>query len=146
MADGSVMTHLDGLPKDSAGYDISRLLVGSEGTLGVITAVRVHLQPELAAGRVTALVGVTSLAQALELVAAAAPPEQVLAVEYFDNTGMSLVCDTAGLPHPLRDRWPYYLLVETAQMPELGDDVDAAIERRLWTYRERQPEAAVSLA
>ena len=65
-----------GLPKDSAGYDISRLLVGSEGTLAVITAVRVHLQPELAAGRVTALVGVTSLAQALELVAAAAPPRE----------------------------------------------------------------------
>ena len=145
LADGSVLSHLEGLPKESAGYDIAKLLVGSEGTLAVITAVRVHLQPALPKDRVTALVGVPNLTRALEIVAGAAPREQVLAVEYFDNTGMRLVCETADLPHPLRDRWPYYLLIETASQLALSEDADAAIDRRLWVYRERQPEAAASL-
>jgi FAD/FMN-containing dehydrogenase len=43
LADGSVISRLDGLPKDGAGYDLVALLVGSEGTLGVVTAVRVRL-------------------------------------------------------------------------------------------------------
>ncbi|HUW16571.1 MAG TPA: FAD-binding oxidoreductase, partial [Actinomycetes bacterium] len=47
LPDGSVMGHLAGLPKDSAGYDLSGLLVGSEGTLGVITAARLRLVPPL---------------------------------------------------------------------------------------------------
>ena len=146
LPNGAVMSHLSGLPKDSAGYDISRLLVGSEGTLGVITAVRVQLRPALPDSRSTALVGVPSLGAALHLVSDAAPSrDQVLAVEYFDDTGMRLVCETASLAHPLRDRWPYYLLVETAGEPRLAADTDAAIDRRLWEFRERQPEAAASL-
>src|ERR687893_28511 len=38
LADGSVLRRLSGLPKDNAGYDLPQLLVGSEGTLAVITA------------------------------------------------------------------------------------------------------------
>ena len=45
LPDGSVVDHLAGLPKDSAGYDLSGLLVGSEGTLGVVTAARLRLVP-----------------------------------------------------------------------------------------------------
>jgi FAD/FMN-containing dehydrogenase len=145
LPDGSVMSHLGGLPKDSAGYDISSLLIGSEGTLAVITAVRLNLHDALSDDRVTTLVGVPSLSRALELVSQAAPRDQLLAVEYFDDTGMRLVCDVAGLPHPLQDRWPYYLLLETAHQPDIDPGVDAAVDRRLWTYRERQPEGAASL-
>ena len=146
LPDGEVMSHLGGLPKDSAGYDVSRLLVGSEGTLAVITAVRVRLRESLPTSRTTALVGVPSLAYALQLSKqAASSREALLACEYFDNTGMGLVCDAASLPHPLSDRWPYYLLLETSGEPSLPEDADAAIDRRLWTYRERQPEAASTL-
>jgi FAD/FMN-containing dehydrogenase len=146
LPDGEVMSHLGGLPKDSAGYDISRLLVGSEGTLAVITAVRVQLRDALPAARTTALVGVPSLARALEVSnQAASSREALLACEYFDDTGMRLVCDVASLPHPLSDRWPYYLLLETADETNLSEDADAAIDRRVWTYRERQPEAASTL-
>ncbi|HEX5017943.1 MAG TPA: FAD-binding oxidoreductase [Actinomycetes bacterium] len=144
-ADASVLSHLDGLPKDSAGFDVTRLLVGSEGTLAVITAVRVQLQPPLPADRVTTLVGVPTLEHALQVVDAAAPSDEVLAVEYMDDTGMRLVCELAELPHPVADRWPYYLLLETAHEPVLSADADAAVDRRLWAYRERQPEAAASL-
>jgi FAD/FMN-containing dehydrogenase len=146
MPDGSVMSHLGGLPKDSAGYDISQLLVGSEGTLGVVTAVRIQLRDALTEHRSTTLVGVPTLARAFELAAEAVPTrEQLLASEYFDDTGMRLVCEAAHLPHPLQDRWPFDLLIETEAVPQLPNDVDAAVERRLWVYRERQPEAALSL-
>ena len=145
LPDGSVMSHLAGLPKDSAGYDLSSLLIGSEGTLAVITAVRLNLHAALPASRVTTLIGVPTLGHAIDLVAEAAPRDDVLAVEYFDDTGMGLVCEVAELTHPLQDRWPYYLLLETATVPELPDDSDAAVDRRLWIYRERQPEAAASL-
>ena len=146
LPDGDIMTHLSGLPKDSAGYDISRLLVGSEGTLAVLTAVRVQLREALPTTRTTALVGVPSLAGALELIdGVTSSREALLACEYFDDTGMRLVCAAASLPHPLSDRWPYYLLLETVGEPNLPDDADAAIDRRLWVYRERQPEAASTL-
>ena len=119
LPDGEVMSHLAGLPKDSAGYDISRLLVGSEGTLAVITAVRVQLRNALPSARTTALVGVPTLGRALELSSeATSSREGLLACEYFDDTGMRLVCDVASLPHPLSDRWPYYLLLETAGEPQ----------------------------
>jgi FAD/FMN-containing dehydrogenase len=144
LADGSVVNRLQGLPKDSAGYDLPSLLVGSEGTLAVVTAVRLLLRDALPADRVTALVGVPTLAHALELVSTAAPRDELLAAEYVDDTGMRLVCETAALPHPLRDRWPFYLLLETVSTPLLPDDCDAAVDRRLWQYRERQPEAAAS--
>ena len=42
LADGRVVTHLGGLPKDNTGYDITRLLCGSEGTLGVVTRARLR--------------------------------------------------------------------------------------------------------
>src|ERR671913_7762 len=45
LADGTVLRRLSGLVKDNAGYDLPQLLVGSEGTLAVITAVRLALVP-----------------------------------------------------------------------------------------------------
>jgi FAD/FMN-containing dehydrogenase len=144
LAGGEIMSHLGGLPKDSAGYDLSQLLVGSEGTLGVITAVRVQLHDPLPETRSTVLVGVPSLTAGLEL-SQAVSQHPLLALEYFDNTGMRLVCDAAALPHPLRDWWPFYLLIETVDEPQLSQDADAVVDRRVWRYRERQPEAAASL-
>jgi FAD/FMN-containing dehydrogenase len=144
-ADGSVMNHTDALGKDSAGFDISRLLVGSEGTLALITSVQLQLQDALPRDRVTSLVGVPTLADAIATVAGAGERSDLLAAEYMDTTGMELVCDVAHLPHPLQDRWPYYVLIETVGEPRLPDAADAAVDRRLWVYRERQPEAAATL-
>ena len=57
--DGTVVSHLTGLIKDNTGYDYGSLLTGSEGTLAVITRVRLQLVPRLT-GLVTALAGVTA--------------------------------------------------------------------------------------
>src|SRR4051794_4168329 len=51
LPDGRVVRRLAGLLKDNAGYDLGQLLVGSEGTLAVVTAARLRLLPPPAPGR-----------------------------------------------------------------------------------------------
>src|SRR5207244_7980281 len=68
LADGSVISRVDGLVKDNTGYDLSQLLVGSEGTLGVITRSRLRLIPALPV-RSTALLGLPDTSAAVDLLA-----------------------------------------------------------------------------
>ncbi|MEI2807775.1 FAD-binding oxidoreductase [Albidovulum sp.] len=56
LADGSVFNGLKRLRKDNTGYDLSGLLVGSEGTLGILTAAVLRLHPRPAARATTMLV------------------------------------------------------------------------------------------
>jgi len=65
-AQGEVWDGLTGLRKDNTGYDLRDLFIGSEGTLGVITAATLKLYPQPAA-RLTAWAAVPSLAHAVEL-------------------------------------------------------------------------------
>ena len=65
-ADGEVWEGLSGLRKDNTGYDLRDLIIGSEGTLGIITAATLKLYP-LPAARLTAWAAVPSLPQALIL-------------------------------------------------------------------------------
>ncbi len=46
MADGSILNDLNPLRKDNTGYDLRHLLIGSEGTLGIITAAALKLSPQ----------------------------------------------------------------------------------------------------
>jgi FAD/FMN-containing dehydrogenase len=46
LADGSVLTHLNGMVKDNTGYDLSNLFVGSEGTLAIISRAVFRLWPK----------------------------------------------------------------------------------------------------
>ena len=48
LADGSVFSALTPLKKDNRGFDLKQLLIGSEGTLGIITAATLRLVPEVA--------------------------------------------------------------------------------------------------
>jgi FAD/FMN-containing dehydrogenase len=48
-ADGEVWDGLSGLRKDNTGYDLRHLFIGSEGTLGIITAATLVLVPQPAA-------------------------------------------------------------------------------------------------
>ena len=65
-AQGEVWHGLSGLRKDNTGYDLRDLLIGSEGTLGIITAATLKLYP-LPAAQLTAWAAVASLPQALAL-------------------------------------------------------------------------------
>ena len=70
LPDGSVFNGLTRLRKDNAGYDMRHLLIGSEGTLGVITAASLRLHP-IQATTVVALLAVPSPADALTLLSLA---------------------------------------------------------------------------
>ena len=155
LPDGSVVSHLEGLLKDNTGYDLAALLCGSEGTLGIITAVRLRLHRPPARTSV-ALIGSPSYASALEKLSSATSP--VLAAEVIDDTGMDLAGKVTGLAWPLAQRWPLVVLLELIDGGDgsgfealLDDDADAVVacdaaERaRLWEYRERQSEAFSSL-
>ena len=63
---GEIWQGLTGLRKDNTGYDLRHLMIGSEGTLGVITAATIKLYP-LPAARLTAWAAVPSMATAVQL-------------------------------------------------------------------------------
>jgi FAD/FMN-containing dehydrogenase len=65
-AQGEVWDGLTGLRKDNTGYDLRHLFIGSEGTLGVITAATLKLAPQPAA-TLTALAAVPDMASAVQL-------------------------------------------------------------------------------
>ena len=66
MADGRIMNLMSALHKDNSGLDLRNLMIGAEGTLGVITAAVLKLRPKPRA-YATAMVAVPSLPDALEL-------------------------------------------------------------------------------
>ncbi|MHB1164241.1 MAG: FAD-binding oxidoreductase [Candidatus Nanopelagicales bacterium] len=156
LADGTVLSHLGGLLKDNTGYDLASLLCGSEGTLGVITAVRLRLHRP--PGRTTvALVGCSGYAEALELMSTAvAPGVRLLAAEVIDEAGMDLAVGVTGMAWPLGSRHPIVLLLEVVDGGDASgfvglDEADVAVgtepgeRERLWQFRERQSEAFSTL-
>jgi FAD/FMN-containing dehydrogenase len=127
---GVVVRHLGGLVKDNTGYDLAGLLCGSEGTLGVITAVRLALVPP-AADVAVALVGVDDLGAAAELAGAArrALPD-LEAAEVVLADGVGLVASATGLRSVLDPQPPVTVLLEVAGPEGAGDRLAAFLEAR----------------
>lgn len=156
LVDGTVLSHLAGMLKDNTGYDLGSLFCGSEGTLGVITAIRLRLHRP--AGRTTvALIGCESYAEAIGLMTSAvAPGVRLLAAEVTDEQGMRLAGDMAGTGWPLESSHPLVLLLELAdggdasglvgvEETDVVVGLDAAEQARLWKYRELQGEVFSAL-
>ncbi len=138
LADGSVVSRLTGLAKDNSGYDLSQLLVGSEGTLGIVTAARLRLLPGPGVPAHVALVGLPDVSVALSFL----DLPGLTAAELILDRGLAVVEEVAGLRHPLAARHPAYLLLEVeGDLPEDLADLDTAVGPDLWAYRERHTEA-----
>jgi FAD/FMN-containing dehydrogenase len=101
LADGTVWDGLRGLRKDNAGYDLKQLFIGSEGTLGVITAATLRLFP-LPRARVVALLAVPDLAAAVRLLerARASAGPALTAFELMSRVSVELVYETLALRRP----------------------------------------------
>ena len=144
LANGDVISSLRGLAKDNTGYDLSQLLCGSEGTLGVITKVRLQLQPQWTES-VTAMIGVEDYAAAIELVQSLGKNARIKAAEVFDWLGLELANRHSGTSIPLASKTPLVLLVEYSGDAALPDSALLAIDQRdrdrLWNLRESLPEA-----
>ena len=158
---GEILHGLRRLKKDNRGYDIRNLLVGSEGTLGIITAAVLKLVPR-PAGREVAYVGLASPEAAVALLgrAEARAGAQLTAFEIMPRVGMEFtIRHTTGARDPLGDPHAWYVLVEVSSSRsaedaretlegvleaalEAGEITDAAIAQSLgeaqsfWRMRE----------
>jgi FAD/FMN-containing dehydrogenase len=128
LADGSVISRLAGLRKDNAGYALPALLVGSEGTLGIVTRVRWRLVP-LLSSRVAALVPLGSARAAAELLAALRTGAPSLeSCDFFLDEGLQLVLDHQHRQSPLSTRAPVYVLAECAARTDPTEELAAALQ------------------
>ena len=131
LADGTRLSRLDGMSKASLGPDPLQMMVGSEGTLGVITAARLRLLPAEAGAPMVVLVAVETLGEGLRFLG----PE-VRAIEFFDRACLEAVIEHRGLPKPLSSEAPFYVLIESLDPPRVPEDAVAVVDRTLWAYRE----------
>ncbi|MEJ0098343.1 MAG: FAD-binding oxidoreductase [Pseudomonadota bacterium] len=165
LADGSVISQLSPLAKDNTGYNLSNLLIGSEGTLGVITAACLKLFPR-PRSTATAWVAIPSPAAGLELLSRlrAASDGRLSTLELVPHVALELVLKhIGGVRDPGVAASPWYLLVELTgsntqdlgevlaqTLAEASDDrlvTDAALagneaqRENLWRVRESVPAA-----
>lgn len=157
LPDGSRLDQLTGLAKDNSGYDIKQLLIGGEGTLGIVTAATLRLVPA-PAYRSVAWAGVADPAAALALLARLrrATGGQVESFELVPDVALQLVLrHIEGARAPLSGVHPWHVLIELAgpapldallaeQLVEagVGDAVLAASATQaaaLWGLREAIP-------
>jgi FAD/FMN-containing dehydrogenase len=165
LPNGEIWNGLKRLRKDNTGYDLKQLLIGAEGTLGVVTAAALKLQP-LLVSRAVAFVGLRSPRDAIALLARA-KAESGGALEAFELMGaLGVELVVRHMPdrrNPLAGAHPWLVLIEIASgepgaaeaamerllAAALDDDLiqDAAIAqteaqaKAFWTIREDQSAA-----
>lgn len=160
LPDGSLLDQLSALRKDNTGYDLKQLLIGAEGTLGVVTRVVLKLAPAL---RDTAVgwAGVSSPSAALGLLQRlrSVAGETVESFELISCEALSLVLDTfPDARSPLAGAHAFHVLIDLAGTSAeleamLADAIAAGIvddamiaasgaqAAQLWRLRELIPEA-----
>jgi len=165
LPDGTVFNGLKRLPKDNTGYDLRDLLIGAEGTLGIITAATLKIFPKPVDIEV-AFINVATPQTALDLLnhMAARFGNNISAFELIHRQGLDFLAETGlAFAAPLAGRPEWMVLVECGMGAESGlkerfeDSLaeafegnflqDAAIaqnlaqQRAFWDIRENIPEA-----
>jgi FAD/FMN-containing dehydrogenase len=135
LADGRIWNGLRQLRKDNTGYDLKNLFIGSEGTLGIITAAVLKLFP-LPAARATAFLAVPDPEAALALLnkAKASAGGTLTTFEIMPRIGLDFVVRHAsGARDPLSEPSPWYVLMEVSAQAETGltDAVEAFLGEAL---------------
>ncbi|WP_413468630.1 FAD-binding oxidoreductase [Mesorhizobium muleiense] len=158
LADGRIWNGLKVLRKDNRGYDLKQIFIGSEGTLGIVTAAALKLFPKPTQTE-TALVGLRSVEDAMALYARARRDcsDLLTAFELILRGGIEIAMrEGADFPDPLTRAYPVYVLIEISagglidlsamllgfldRVTDLVEDGIVASTRaqaeRLWLYRE----------
>jgi len=128
LPDGSIYEGLAPLKKDNRGYDLRQLLVGAEGTLGIVTAASVRLVPAVEE-RAIAWIGLASPEHALRLLRRLerALPGAVESFELIPEIALNLVLNhVPGVRAPLQGAHRWHVLVEAAGV-EAGDEVQVRL-------------------
>jgi FAD/FMN-containing dehydrogenase len=140
LPDGSLFEGLTPLKKDNRGYDLRQLLIGAEGTLGIVTAASLKLVPAIGE-RAVAWAGLDSPDRALELLRLLEEKtgEAVESFELIPRSALELVLKhVPGTRAPLGGSHEWHVLIEAtapegAPSPEqrLSETLGEALERGL---------------
>ena len=158
--DGTLYSDLTRVVKNSAGYDLKHLFIGSEGTLGIVTKAAIKLDP-LPRASATALFGLPSVAAVLEVVRLAMSPAagELRAAEALWRPFLDVTAAHSGWSDASIDRdAPVYLLLSlggseeetlrqsfealfetaVARFPDMSGVIAASMKQEadLWTLRE----------
>jgi len=151
-ATGEVLTLNQGLIKNATGYDLRHLMIGSEGTLGIIVEATMQLVKQPVEQSVM-LLALSSLNSVMRVFALAKKELSLSAYEFFTDIALKHVCGHRELDKPFDDTAPCYVLCEFdadedavmqvfEQGMESGDILDGVISQSLeqanqfWQYRE----------
>jgi FAD/FMN-containing dehydrogenase len=161
LADGTVLNGLKTLRKDNSGYDLKQLFIGSEGTLGIVTAAALKLFPKPGVECV-AMAAINSPNDAIALLAHLKQATGALsAFELMNRLAVDLTVATQGARDPFASPTPYIALIEFQangdialediaafalhEGMEKGWCVDVVVARtkahaqHFWDLRERMP-------
>ena len=165
LPDGTIISELKSLRKDNTGYDLRHLLIGSEGTLGLLTAARLRLFPK-PVQTITALLDVENPATALALLRAFQSRfgELISAFELIDQAGVEFIRETIPtfeIPPVGDGKWKVLIELGGGAGSDLSRRFDEALEalagqelvsdgfvaqseaqrEAIWAMRETIPEA-----
>jgi len=141
IADGTIISSMNSLLKNNAGYDIKQMFIGSEGTLGIVTRAVLRLHP-LPKSRNTVLVGLSSFEDLVtffsfmgEQLGGGLTAFEVMWHDYYQTVAI----DSGRHNSPLSDEHEYYVIVEQqGGHPERDEEVfshtfELAIESGMFT-------------
>lgn len=130
LPDGKVHDGLSGLKKDNRGYDLNQLLIGAEGTLGIVTAAALRIVPALR-GRATAWLGMRTPAAALRaLRELERSTSHVEGFEIVPADSLALVLKhISGTRSPLAGMHAWNVLVELTDDGSLDETPDVLLSR-----------------
>ena len=113
LPDGSVHDGLSGLKKDNRGYNLDHLLIGAEGTLGIVTAAALRLVPAVQS-RAVAWVGLRDPHMALSLLRdLEAKTDRIEGFELIPGDSLALVLrHVSGTRNPLSGEHRWHVLIE----------------------------------
>ena len=132
LPDGRIHDGLAGLKKDNRGPSVDQLLIGAEGTLGIVTAVRLKLVPALYA-RAVAWLGLASPADALAVLRALeARTPHIEGFEILPDESLQAALDhIPGTRAPLTGRHAWHALVEATAADAADEPPQTLLERLL---------------
>lgn len=160
LGDGSTVSHMTGLVKDNTGYDLTGLLCGSEGTLGIVTAAVLQLVPR-AEQLTTVLLGCVDGATAVSIVAdLTARSQEIEAAEIMLASGFDVVESAFGFVRPFHAS--AYVLLDIAADSKRCEALigsvavhtgvvataianDEAGRQKLWRFRDEHTAAIATL-
>lgn len=131
LADGRIWNGLSSLHKDNTGYDLKNLLVGSEGTLGVITAATLKLypRPKDTATALIAFADLDSVAAFFQLTRSEAGPE-LTAFEFIAQRALEFSlkhCGTSRRPFAQLPNWSVLIEISTHEAQRAGNRIEGIL-------------------